>query len=438
MDMPTIRSYTSNNGEGPDIDRQVAAARRSLAPALWGRDDRATTRRRAALLLLLIALGAAVWGHAITPDRSAPSLADRRPLWAVIGGEGSHLASEQAAGVRATVIRLSWKDVAPARDVVDREYIAQMGDVFSRARQAGLGVILELGIQDTPDWVHADDPRASYVDQYGDVYSGQGQADSGDANAVFDPRARDRIATYMRTVFGLFGTDWVAVRLGGGRYGELSYPPPSYHGRHNCYWAYDASAQARSPVPGWRPGAPAPHGEAGRFLNGYLDALAGYQNWQIATLRREYHGPIMMLYPSFGIRPGQVEQAVADGLDGASPAEVNGETERGVDYARDVAALTDTETLLDTTWLNCPFGNDNRADPVLWRPVHYLAVLAHRHRPALELYGENSGEGDAAQLRFSIAQARRYGLRGLAWFNEDQLFSGRYATLSDYQRAISA
>jgi len=436
MDMPTIRSCTSNDVQEPDIDRRGAIARRFLAATRRGHGARAATLRWIALLLIV--LGAVLWGHTITPDRSGPSLADRLPLWAVIGGEKSHLTAERASGVHAMVIRISWKDVAPARDAVDRQYVARMENVFARARQAGLGVILELGIQDTPDWVHADDPGASYVDQYGDVYSGGGQADSGDANAVFDPRVRDRIASYMRTVFSLFGTDWVAVRLGGGRYGELSYPPPSYHGHHNCYWAYDANARARSPAPGWRPGAPSPRGEAGRFLNDYLGALAGYQNWQIATLRRDYHGPIMMLYPSFGIRPGQVERAVADGLNGASPAEVNGETERGVDYARDIAALTDAGTLLDTTWLNCPFGNDNSADPVLWRPVHYLAVLARRHRPALGLYGENSGNGDAAQLSFSIAQARRYGLRGLAWYNEDQLFSGQYATLSDYQRAINS
>ena len=51
-------------------------------------------------------------------------------------------------------------------------------------------------------------------------------------------------------------------------------------------------------------------------------------------------------------------------------------------------------------------------------------------------YGENTGRGDREAMEFSASQMRRYGFLGMAWYNEEQLFSGRYATLHDYQRVI--
>ncbi len=367
----------------------------------------------------------------------ARTLSAKELTWGVIGDDRTHLAWEYRAGVRVKVVRISWKDFAPTPTSVDPSYVASIKATFAQIRAAGLGVILELGVQDTPTWLHARVPHSSYVDQYGDVYNGQGQADSGDANAVYNPVVRQLIAAYMRQVIADFGASFVAVRLGGGRYGELSYPPPDYNGHHFCYWAYDANARAASPTPGWRPGSSSPHGEAHLFLTAYLNALTAYQNWQVATLRRSYGGPIMMLYPSFGLRPGEVDAAVAGNLDGATAAEVNGETERGVDYARQVAALTDPLVWLTTTWLNCTFGDDASADPTTWRPVHYLAYLASMHRPRLGLYGENSGEGSVVQMSFSAAQATRYGLSGMAWYDEAQLFSGRFATVANYKQTIA-
>lgn len=67
------------------------------------------------------------------------------------------------------------------------------------------------------------------------------------------------------------------LRLGGGHYGELSYPrngPPG-----GVYWAFDARATEKNPVPWWRPGQPSPNGEALTFLTWYLGALVDYQDW---------------------------------------------------------------------------------------------------------------------------------------------------------------
>ncbi|MBI3745481.1 MAG: hypothetical protein HY264_02935 [Chloroflexi bacterium] len=88
------------------------------------------------------------------------------------------------------------------------------------------------------------------------------------------------------------------------------------------------------------------------------------------------------------------------------------------------------------TWLDCPFGNDASASPVSWRPVHYLASLAASHGMATD--GENTGGGSATVLEFTASQARAYGLRGFAWFNEREVLGGSYATLKDLATLIAS
>jgi hypothetical protein len=39
-------------------------------------------------------------------------------------------------------------------------------------------------------------------------------------------------------------------------------------------------------------------------------------------------------------------------------------------------------------------------------------------------------------MQRSVHRKRRYQLLGMAWYDEEQLFSGRYATLEDYERLI--
>jgi hypothetical protein len=41
-------------------------------------------------------------------------------------------------------------------------------------------------------------------------------------------------------------------------------------------------------------------------------------------------------------------------------------------------------------------------------------------------------------MQISAHQMRRYGLIGMAWYDEEQLFSGRYATLDDYKQIVKS
>ncbi len=364
-----------------------------------------------------------------------------RPLWGLIGNDGLHLTQERAAGINTKLFRLSWREYYPFENQSSREYVARKSAELDALRSSGFSVILNLGYHDTPAWLHRNYPNSYYVNQYGRPYAPTG-IDSGDANLVFNPDLRLLVDSYLATIFRDFGTQFSAVRLGGGRYGELTYPPASWDSKTNCYWAFDADARSVAPVKNWFPGQPSPAGQAQEFIEWYLDRLTDFQTWQVRSLRQHYDGDIMMLYPSWGIRPGQIESAVHADLDGSTPAERNGEIQRGYDFARQLRATEDPGVVVTTTWLDADASRlsppgDASSDPLHWSPVKYLASLVERHPLVLRLYGENTGWGNRADMIRSVTQSSQFGLMGLMWFREDQLFSGHFATLADYHDAIA-
>lgn len=360
------------------------------------------------------------------------------PMWAVIGDSGMTTDAVMNAGISTIILRASWREYYPSEGVKDTAYVARLRGELTQLRTAGYRVILEPTVHDSPAWMHQNYADTRYVNQYGESYSGQGEIDSGDVNLVFNPALRTLAASYVRNLLGDLGTDFAAVRLGGGHWGELTYPTPRWNGHTNAYWAFDRNALARSPVPSWIPGQASPAGEAGKFLDWYLNTLVEYQNWQVAMVRQQgYRGSLMMLYPGWGIRPGQLEEAVAVNLNGTTSPEINGEIQGGTDYRRQVAAITDPGVIVTTTWLDAAFGQDSSTNPRDWRPVKYLASLATAHPLRLRLFGENTGQGTAATMQFAASQMRQYGLLGMAWYRESELFSGRYATLTDYARTIA-
>jgi hypothetical protein len=354
--------------------------------------------------------------------------------WGIIGSNASYSVAEIRAGIRLKTFSLSWNKASPSKGVYDDGYLQRKKLELTQLSQSGFRVILLLGYYDVPSWVHSEYPDSYYVNQYGDRYLDN--VDAGDANFIYNPAMRDLAAQYIANMFAYFGTDFAAVRSGGGRFGELTYPPSDYANRSNCYWAFDKNALSKSPTPNWRPGNPSPASEAKKFLDYYLNALVDFQNWQIQTVRKSYSGPIMMLYPSWGMRPGDDEAAINVNLNGSTSAEQNGEVQRGFDFARQINAIIDRNIVITTTWLDADNSADNLPDIRYWSPIKYLAYLANRHSPALPLFGENTGQGFRADLIQSAEQMKKYGLLGMAWYNESELFSGQYATLDDYRKII--
>lgn len=399
----------------------------------------------AAILLLIPVIGISALGP-VEPHRSpcrlaletgASAGAPDHFCWALIGNDGMHLAEEFNVGIRYKVLDLNWSAFSPTQDALDANYVRNKRTELAALRDAGFGVILNLGFHDPPAWIHELYVNSYYVNQYGDVYAETG--DAGDANLIFNLELRRLAAAYIQQVFAEFGAEFAAVRLGGGRYGELTYPPVNYQGKPNCYWAFDPNALALTPTPDWRPGDAAYAGEARQFINWYLDELVNFENWQIAAVRSAgYSGALMMLFPSWGIRPGDLDAAISGDLTGSTSAEVNGEIQRGYDFARQIAAIHDPRVIVTTTWLDANPAGDDHVDPGEWSAVKFLAKLAHQHPLHLSVFGENTGQGSLAAMALSAAQAQRYGLIGIAWFNEPELFSRRYATLDDYRHTIAA
>jgi hypothetical protein len=373
--------------------------------------------------------------------------------------DDTRLQEERDAGIETKVFELSWREYYPSEGEKDSHYVQVKRAQMEELRKAGFKIILSFGYHDTPTWVHHNYQDSYYVNQFGERWTGDTfdvgdrvvvdaavargtPTDNGDANLVFNYQVRGMVASYMKDVFRDFGTDFYGVRLGGGRYGEMSYPPDSFGGKDNLYWAYDENAQKSAKeagIGGWRPGDSSPDGEAARFLYWYLDSLVDYQNWQVDTVREAgYSGRLMILYPGPGIRPGQIEEATASNLDGFTPAEANGEIQSGRDFARQVGAIEDENVLVTTTALEVDPSEDDGRDPSNWTAVKYLSSLAESNPVHPGLYGENSGSGSLEDMQISASQMQRYGLIGMAWYDEEQLFSGRYATLDDYGCVIKS
>lgn len=214
-----------------------------------------------------------------------------------------------------------------------------------------------------------------------------------------------------------------------------------------------AGGMSPCPIPGWRPGETSEgNRDARAFAEWYLDSLAQFIAWQIDVVRKDFAGPLILLFPAHGLRPGDLDAAVHADLAGTSAGETasdrlvhGGPLPRGYDFARWVAAIRDPGVILHTTNLGWqgdpdrPF-DDESDDPVRWSPVRYLAHLAGTHEPPLRLSGENAGGDDVAGMRLCFDRLERHNLVALFWAFDHRLHAPApsvYPVLSDYARNIA-
>ena len=340
----------------------------------------------------------------------------------------------KAAGITLATVSVSWDRFEPAMGKYDQAYIQTVRDQIAGFRKVGLKVQLDFGIQYPPAWIKKW-PNSRYVNQYGDAYIDP-QPGKDVVNGVFNESIRLAQAAYVAAVFREMGTDFHAVRLGWNYFGELGYPAAKFKDHTNCYWAFDdlASEQQRgltkslkpNPRRDWKPGQPNANGAAEQFLGWYLDALVDYQRFQIATVRQHYNGRLVMLYGSWGIRPGMVEKELQGDL--ANPKQT--ELSLGYDFDRLIGAVDDPLVFPCTTWIdaNPDFGKDP--------PVAYLAGLLKAHPKQLQLWAENPGHADLAAMKLSFERARACNVSTLIWAFEPDLFDGKHASLKDLQDLI--
>lgn len=352
------------------------------------------------------------------------------------------------AGVTLTVLSVSWDRFEPSAGTHDPTYLRRLRSDCAAFRRAGLQIVLDPGFQYPPAWLF-ELPDSRYRNQHGDIFTDCSPGKN-IPNPVFNAAIRARQASHLGALFRELGTDFHAVRLGGGWYNELNYPPAAFQNRTNCYWAYDALAQGTKPglptgmtacpVPGWKPGEYSPdHASARRFLDWYLASLQNYHDWQITTTRQLYSGPLVMMYPSWGIRPGQIESAIAGDLAGQTSPEKNGEIQRGFDFSRFIDGIRDPRVGVHCTWLdaNPSWSDETSRDPVRWTPLHFLSALARKHTPPLILTAENTGGGGPEVLRLCAERTLAFDVKSVFWAFSPDLFDGRPPELKDLRPAFS-
>ncbi len=174
-----------------------------------------------------------------------------------------HAQEDYRAGSRAVVLELAWDRAEPAPGWFDYNYLVEKQAEMEAYQLLRYQVTLDLGMQYPPAWVF-DLPHARYMNQFGDVFcSSEPGVDI--PNAVFSQAVRDAQERYVRHVFRVLRDDFVLVRLGWMKYGELAYPAQQFNGHANCYWSFGDLAQGKAtglaqglapcPTPGWLPGS---------------------------------------------------------------------------------------------------------------------------------------------------------------------------------------
>lgn len=363
------------------------------------------------------------------------------------------MVADRQAGINVTVLSVIWDRIEPQEGQWSSKEIKRIKSEISAARFTGMAISVDFGLQYPPKWVFSL-PDSRFRNQYGDEYVGTNPGSNG-FNTVFVQSNRDRVERYIKFFFKEFGTDFQSIRLGWGYYGELNYPYHRFKGKTgektNCYWSFDdvvlgnkpglPAGISRNPVPGWKPGDPSPNGEARKFIEWYMGAMQNFHEWQIKLVRSQYPGLLCMLYPSWGIRPGWIDAAVAGNLNGKTSPEKNGEIQRGYDFARFIKGIKDPKVVVYGTWIDAKTWqvNDDRGTNVAsWSPIRFLSQLAKDHQPKLAVWGENTGPGKKDQMDISFQRAREYGLMGLVWAFDPQLHDGApgNATLEEFGAEI--
>lgn len=360
------------------------------------------------------------------PEPPPPEPPAVRRLWGMLPGwAGCTKTALKAAGVQAVVVELNWARAQPSQNTYDFAYLDAKRNEIASWRLLGFEVILNYGLHHAPAWVMSS-PLAKFVDQNGTVYAGD------EPNLIHGTGLRPLAEAYTGMVFGHLGIDFAAVRVGGGHWGELQYPPTrdSDGVNRNHYWAYGAAAVR--PTGAWKPGQASSNGEAATFLDWYLDSLTAFARWQVTSVRRHYPGPIGVLLASDGMRDGDFEAAVAVNLNGSTPSERNGEIQPGFDHKRHILGLATMNDPLIAPWATYAESTGRGG------PQAYIAQLGK----AAGLYphmAENSGDDSVAAHEYAIGIFKQYGGSIFTGVRGDTYCTPKagVATLADYSRLIA-
>lgn len=244
------------------------------------------------------------------------SLPDGTPTDAI------YLDDQRDRGVNFRNVYIRWSNFENTGDNVwNTDYINQKRAEILAYQQAGFDVIIRINFFPVPSWYSSAYPQARFKNQYDVEWNpetfgmDQGEIDTSAVsiwnNAVTNPY-HSQFDAYLSQIFTEFGTNFWAIYLSAGQYGEVLYPILSagdsrgedFLGNTNCYWAWDANARVSlaatyavdprlTDIQNFKPGLPGgkdPYaGE--RLVNGgfedtyYLDLLGVGQPRAVANWR---------------------------------------------------------------------------------------------------------------------------------------------------------
>lgn len=391
----------------------------------------------------------------------------------------------EQAGVELAQVDVLWDRLETAPGQLDSDYAEELAATVETCRDAGIEVILGLGLQYAPDWV-SQLPGGEYLDQIGNVHPTRVP------NIVFSRDVRRAFEQHAGNVFELVpGESIHAIRLGTNEAGELGYPGAGEGGMgpDTGFWAFDDAAQTgvglpsgvdQVPLPGWKPGDKAWRGRTvtadhvGTWFSWYSGAAADAVLWQANMLRDlGYAGNFHVPLAGRGTLPADLRLAIASELDGTGDRD--GSLERGLYYPDQLQALkegvgsddliADVTALDDATAVRArtrqpgtdtcsPEDQDidlvTQPDVDRWSAARW--TIANARKAGLDVIGENpgspyapgtGGDADSDNLRDQMEHAPRYaaecGLSAFLWAFEDDLFGDpRQISLDEYRETISA
>ncbi len=235
-----------------------------------------------------------------------------------------YLDDQHDRGVNFRNVYIRWNKFENIGDNVwDTDYINRKKAEIVAYEQAGFDVIIRINFFPVPEWYFFAYPQSRFKNQYDVEWKPEERGWNDDErdtsavsiwnNAVTNPY-QAQLDDYLSQVFSELGTDFWAVYLSCGQYGEVSYPilvaadgdtrGADFLGNTNCYWAWDVNARASlaatyvadprlTDIQNFKPGLPGgkdPYaGE--RLVNGgfedtdYLDLLGSDQPRAIANWR---------------------------------------------------------------------------------------------------------------------------------------------------------
>ena len=290
------------------------------------------------------------WPSVVSCGSSGGTAAAHRPAFGVLSStcDADRLAAERKAGLTAVAVTAEWSKFEPSPGAVDDAYAQALRARVDRCRNAGMTVLLGLGIQYPPQWVRGLD-SGTFLNQNGDP------SPASEPNIIFSGAVRAAAADYFRKLAAVVDLSSVsAIRIGTSDSGEQGFPESL---GKNYFWAFDRAAQtgigiasgmARTPLEGWTPGQPTWNGrpvgkaEVAAWYSWYAEASTSAVIWQMEQLdaagfRGDYHLPTS----GKGVSAKEVDKAAGALL--AKPVDGDGALSRGLEYPVQFSTLAKTQ-----------------------------------------------------------------------------------------------